>query len=56
MVMIVVGVMATVPLEGQMVVGVMATVTISRGLDRGWCNGYRDHLWRVRSWLVFWLP
>ena len=26
-----------------MVVGVMATVTISRGLDRGWCNGYRDH-------------
>jgi hypothetical protein len=29
----VVGVMATVPLEGQMVVGVMATVTISSGLD-----------------------
>jgi hypothetical protein len=48
----VVGVMATVPLEGQMVVGVMATVKISRGLDRSWCNGYRDHLWRVRSWLV----
>jgi hypothetical protein len=24
-------------------VGVMATVTISRGFDRGWCNGYSDH-------------
>ena len=48
-----VGVMVTVPLEGQMVVGVMANVTISRGLDRGWGNGYRDHLWRVRSWLVY---
>jgi hypothetical protein len=25
-----------------MVVCVMATVTISRGSDRGRCNGYRD--------------
>jgi hypothetical protein len=26
----------------------MAIVTISRGLDRGWCNGYRDHFERDR--------